>query len=157
MNPVIFLAIALGLTVVATATQWGAHAYRTRGLRRLARQNEMHFCYNDRFRFAPMVAEAFPIAGAADVRVLDMLYGSRDDLHRYVFTVEFTRGVVRTKSRRRRVAAFVEPRRAARHRPLDLRLADEKLSILDQYGALCESVLSNRPSLPERDAPNEGE
>lgn len=143
MSPTLFLLLAIGLTLAAYAAQWIICLRRTRPLRHLARAHGMHFCPSDRFHFAPMIAQRLPIAGAADVRIFDLIYGSHNDLHRYVFSVEYTRGVVRTKSRHRCVAAFVEPRRAVHSRFVDLCMADDPTRpIVDQYKSLCQYVLS---------------
>jgi hypothetical protein len=55
--------------------------------------------------------------------------------YRYIFTAEYTLGVLRTKKRYLRVASFAEPRdrrHAGEAEPV--RLGTESLSIFEQYG-----------------------
>jgi hypothetical protein len=134
-----FLWLTIATTAIAAGAQFLRRQARTRRLRQLAARQSMHYSPGDRFRFASKVAEHFPVPGAADVRVSDVIYGSRDELHRYVFAVDYTRGVVRTKRRLRRVAAFVEPR-GQRERRIELHLADPALPALQQYETLCDLV-----------------
>ena len=82
---------------------------RQRVLRKLARQWDMHFAAGDRLRLASRVAPHLPIPGAANVRVRDLLFRTHGDLHHYLFSVDYTVGVIRGKIGRCRVAGFQEP------------------------------------------------
>lgn len=68
----------------------------------------MRFTAEDRFQLAPRVASGFPIPGAADVLVCDLIYRQEDAGFRYLFTVEYTLGVLRTKRRRTGAGMVVE-------------------------------------------------
>ena len=61
-------------------------------------------------RITAKVVGRLPVPGAANVRVRDVIYGTERDRYRYVFTAEFTVGVVGPKHRVARVATFSEPR-----------------------------------------------
>jgi hypothetical protein len=91
------------------------------------------------------VAAVFPTPGAADVVVRDVLYGQAGDGSagglRYLFTVEYTTGVLRTKRRRSAVGTAVEAARSVEGRgtgtggsaPLDVALAPAELPAVAQY------------------------
>jgi hypothetical protein len=137
MPPITFLILGLAITGTYAGIEFILRRRRTRELRALARTHSMHYCFGDRFRFASKIAEHFPVIGAADIRVRDLLYGSHDETHRYVFTVEFTKGVIRTKKRHSLVASFTEPRGQRKNRRIDLRFGDKSLTRVDQYRTLC--------------------
>src|SRR2546423_5407251 len=129
------------LTVAVTLSAWLAQTIRSgthqRALRRLATEWRMHYSPGDRFRLADRVAERFPVTGAADVRVVDLIYGIEEAGYRYIFSCEFTSGVGKWKHRRRRVATFCEPKdRADAAGWSPLKLAAENLPLLDQYRSL---------------------
>ena len=138
MPPLDLLAILLGLTAVAVWREYRArHRLRT-VLRAMAAGARMNFSVADQFRLTSRVVAIFPVPGAASVVVHDLLYSSEGGRHRYLFTVDYTLGVVRTKRRLRRVAAFSEPRdrTALADPPPTLQLAPGELSLVDQYLAL---------------------
>jgi len=122
------------LTLLAGGIDALGRRRRHRKLRALAAQWRMTYSADDRLRLADKVADRFPIPGAADVHVNDVIYGADKDAYRYVFTAEFTIGVVRTKHRRVRVASFTEPRdRDSVDSAGPLVLAPDRLSLLEQY------------------------
>ncbi len=99
----------------------------------------MHFSLFDRLRLTDRVAQAIPIPGAAAVRVFDLLYHSDAGRHHYVFTVEYTLGVVQSKHRLRRAAAFSEPRQKGTGQSASpIRMAPPELTLLEQYRYLLE-------------------
>lgn len=103
-------------------------------LKRLAGEWGMQFCPDDCFRLTLRVAESFPVCGVSDMRVVDLVYGQDGGSHRYIFTAEYTEGVVRTKRRIRRVAMVVESRgRNSSDRETCIVLAPSERSLLDQY------------------------
>ena len=110
MYPWQLLVLMLLITAGALAEQMRARARRARRLRELASRERMHYSPVDRFGLGPRVAKHFPVAGVADVRVSDLLYRSDDGGHRYVFVVDYTRGVLGAKRRLRAVARMTEPR-----------------------------------------------
>ena len=94
----------------------------------------MHYCPTDRFRLADRVAERFPLCGAADVRVLDLIYGIEGDRYRYLFTAEYTLGTVSAKRRIRQAASFSEPRhRESPQAPSEVTLAPADRPLPQQY------------------------
>ena len=100
----------------------------------------MTYSSRDRLRIAWKVADRIPIPGAADVSIFDVIYGSDGRKYRYIFTAEFTVGVVRAKHRHVRVAAFSESReRRGPQIPDRVVLAPEGGSILEQYQKLAPS------------------
>src|SRR3954447_24389250 len=110
MDPVVFLMIVAGVTAAAVLVNAIVRRVRSGKLKGLAAEWGMHYSARDRFHLADRIAPRIPCAGAADVRVIDLIYGLQRERFRYVFTAEYTEGVVRTKHRRRRVVAMTEPK-----------------------------------------------
>lgn len=106
---------------------------RRRVLRALAERMGMHFCPTDRFRLGPRMSPYLDCPGAADVRVYDVIYGMGEDRHRYIFAAEFTRGVVLTKRRNRRIVGMIEPKSFARGGELLVRLSPVDRPLIEQY------------------------
>ena len=96
----------------------------------------MHYNAGDQLRLATKVLPRLPVPGAANVRVMDLMYGSDRDRYRYVFSVEYTVGVVGPKRRVIRVASLSEPRERGNPGMVSLTLAPEDGSLLDQYRSL---------------------
>ncbi len=69
----------------------------------------MHFAPGDRLRLARRIAEQFPVIGAANISVRDLLFRTEESRHQYLFTVDYTVGVIRGKVGRSTVAGFSEP------------------------------------------------
>ena len=109
MTPGLYLILLLLLTLLAMIISHRLRRRRERELSRLAAEWKMHFTATDRFKLAPRVAEHFPIAGAADLRVVDLIYGKTENHRHYYFTAEYTLGVVNTKRRVHRAVMFREP------------------------------------------------
>src|SRR4051812_290518 len=110
MDPQVFLVTMVAVTALAVGAHVLSKWLRARKLKQLAQQWGMHYAQHDRFHLADRVAPRIPCPGAADVRVTDLIYGLKGERFRYVFTAEYTRGVVRTKHRTRRVVAMTEPK-----------------------------------------------
>jgi hypothetical protein len=139
MSPASFLALTIGITAAAMAAQMIVRHRRRSSLRELARVWDMHYSPGDRFRLAARVAERFPVPGASDVRVNDLIYGNEDELHRYIFSAEYTEGVIRSKKRVRRVVTFTEPKgRSDATKWSAFVLADKEKPLVDQYKELRE-------------------
>lgn len=146
MLPLTFLAAVLGLTLAAFIAHLLLRRRSARRLRRAALEWQMHYAEVDRFQITPRVVERFPVPGASDFAVFDLLYRQEKDAYRYLFTVEFTLGVVRAKRRVRRVALLSEPRDArAGEGWSPLTLAPEGLPVVEQYRALREMAADLRP------------
>jgi hypothetical protein len=136
-TPATTLIFLTGASVAATVIDSYSRRQRRVELRALARRWQMHYSERDQLRLAPRVAEQFPIAGIANLQISDIIYGRQNDLYRYVFTAQFTTGIIRTKGRPIRVASFVEPRDTRHPRcvgPIELAPADKP--ILEQYQSL---------------------
>jgi hypothetical protein len=123
----------LAILVIATLTLWIAQFVldraRHRRLIALAREWRMHFAPDDRFNLAPHVAERLSLPGAADVRIVDLIYGSEHGTRRYVFSAHYTRGVVRWKGRTKCVASLSENK----EKWSALTVAPKELSLVEQY------------------------
>ena len=113
MYPTQLLVILILLSAGALAFHLRARAKRAAQLRALAGARRMQYSPQDRFGLAPRVGKLFPTPGVADVRVTDLLYHSDEAGHRYVFTVDYTRGILGAKRRLRATALLTEPRDAA--------------------------------------------
>jgi hypothetical protein len=137
MQPLLVLLSMLVMTAVAVAVDSYRRGKTHCELRQLAKERRMHFSPHDQLRLTSRVATHLPIPGAAYVRVIDLMYGSDGGRHRYVFTAEYTAGVVRSKKRIRRAAAFTEPRqRTDMDLFCDIKLGAAELSLIEQYRAL---------------------
>jgi hypothetical protein len=137
MNPGVLLSVTAVLTCGAAITQRWADRRRRRILRALAVSWGMNFNPGDQLRLAARVAQYLPICGAASVSVGNVIYGIDGEFYRYIFTAEYTLGVLRTKKRHLRAASFAEPRdRRHAGEPEPVRLGTESRSIFEQYGEL---------------------
>src|SRR5688500_15740566 len=92
--PLLLLASLLALTALALVVRKILRPAIKRRLRRFANDWKMRYVERDLFHLAPRIATVIPVPGAADLRVIDVLYASEGDTHRYLFTAEYTRGVV---------------------------------------------------------------
>src|ERR1700704_3397331 len=110
MLPLSFLAIMVCGTLFAFAADLVRRRRTSAVLRKLAAEWHMHYAPNDRFQITPRVVDRFPVPGASDLQVTELIYLPEPEQYRYLFSVEYTEGVVRTKKRVRRVGTFCEPR-----------------------------------------------
>ena len=137
MLPLTFLTVVLSLTLAAFTAHLLSRRRLTLRLRQAAVEWRMHYAEADRFQITPRVVERFPVPGAADFAVFDLVYRQDKENYRYLFTVEYTQGVVRTKERIRRVAMISEPRDAPADEPWSpLTIAPADLPVLEQYRGL---------------------
>ncbi|WP_428939755.1 hypothetical protein [Fontivita pretiosa] len=134
--PSLLLLIVALLTLVALGAQAVLDHRRRRALSALARQWQMHYSPTDVLNLAPRVAAHLPVVGAADVVVRDLIYGTEPSCYRYIFSVEYTTGVVRAKSRRRCVVCATEPRARGQSIWTSFRVARADRSLLEQYRCL---------------------
>jgi len=136
MTPGALLLVCLTVTAIGVGLDVAAHRRRARALRALASLWRMNYHPADQLRIAGKVLSRLPVPGAANVRVMDLIYGSDRDRYRYVFSLEYTIGVIGPKRRIVRVATFSEPRgrgeQPAGHSAL-VTLAPAKGSLVDQY------------------------
>jgi hypothetical protein len=144
MSPSFFFLLTLAVTTLVLLLQIIGDRMRGRALRELAAEWQMHYSRSDRFKLGDRVAEMLPIPGAARVRISDLIYGNEDDGYRYFFRATFTEGVVRGKRRQVRVATFRESRQPGAASALEIRLATEGMSILDQYRELRTLIVDSR-------------
>src|SRR5215210_6433679 len=110
MAPGEVFSFTVGATALALLLEFIGRRRTRRTLRRLAAEWRMTYSQLDSLRLTPKVAGRFPIPGAANLRVSDVIYGIEHDRYRYVFLTEFTTGTVSAKRRELRVATFSEPR-----------------------------------------------
>lgn len=133
MTPISFLYLMLAITALAAGMQVGMRLRRKRSLRRLASDWKMHYNPGDPFHLASQAARRLPLPGAAEVRVTHLIYALKDNHYRYLFTSEFTQGVIHGKKRIRRVATFSDPKDRRDLIASPLILAPEGLPPLEQY------------------------
>jgi hypothetical protein len=140
MLPPIFLLFAL-LLLTAGAVVVDAYYRRQRHgvFRLLAVEHRMHYSARDSLRLTPRVAAALPIPGAAAVRVIDLVYRSDDVAHHYVFTAEYTIGVIGPKTRVRRAGSFSEGKSASSN-AIVVRLGSNDVPLIEQYRVLILSA-----------------
>jgi hypothetical protein len=141
MSPAGLVSLTSGLTCGAVIAQRIIELRRRRKLSALASQWRMNFNAGDQLRLASRVAQRFPIPGAANVSVRDVVYGIDGEFYRYVFTAEYTLGILQTKRRHVRVACFAEPRHRDTPRPPEtVLLAAARLPLLEQYQSFAPSA-----------------
>jgi len=135
MSPILLLIVLIATSAVAAVVAAWMRRTRRRQLAALASQWEMHFTPDDAFQLTPRVAAHFPMPGAADVVVRDLVYGQEDGGRlRYLFTVEYTTGVLRTKRRRTAVAMLVENGQHPEDQPFSgIELAPDDLPLAQRY------------------------
>ena len=151
MTPTLLLALLLGATAAAVAVGAGRRSRQHRAARRAAAAWRMNYGRADSLRLTARVAPHLPAPGAAAVRVSDVVYGTRADAARYVFTVEYTLGVTGPKRRHVRAAALTEPRDRRQTGPATvLVLGDPTFPLADQYAALAPG---NDAGAPPPDGP----
>jgi hypothetical protein len=137
MPPLYLLLCVIALTFAGVGMDSYRRGQTHSALRALAKERRMHFSRHDQLRLTARVAAHLPIPGAAFVRVIDLIYGTDGDQHRYIFTAEYTAGVVKSKKRIRRAATFTEPReRSDLVQMCDIQLAPLDLPLIEQYRAL---------------------
>ena len=131
VSPLLFLAILVGATLVLLFAQRFSDRVHRRRLIGLAREWRMHYAPDDRFNLAARVAERLPLPGAADIRIVDLIYGSDQGTgtRRYVFCAHYTHGVVRWKHREKCVASLAE----TKEQWSSLDIAPKELSMVEQY------------------------
>jgi hypothetical protein len=135
MPPIDLLIVLLIMTVGAWLLDRWIHHRSHAAYREMAIAFKMHYSPNDPLRLTPRIAARLPIPGAAAVRVIDLLYRTDEHNHYYVFTAEYTVGVVGPKYRVRRAAAFTESKLGGdTFHPV--RLASSELSLVEQYRSL---------------------
>lgn len=142
MSPGLLLLICIVATGIAAAVDVATHRRRSAALRALASRWGMNYHPGDQLRLAAKVLPRLPIPGAANVRVLDLVYGSDRDRYRHVFSVEYTLGVIGSKRRIVRVASLSEPRDRSSAAPVVLALARQEGSLIDQYLSLAPAAAS---------------
>jgi hypothetical protein len=109
VSPEFYLILVLAvLTVVVGHSALRSYLQRKQ-LRNLARKWNMHFAPGDRLRLAQRAARHFPVPGAASIRVRNLIFRTEESRHQYLFTVDYTVGIIRGKVGRSSVAGFEEP------------------------------------------------
>jgi hypothetical protein len=135
MSPAALLGLSVLVTAMAGLIDLLLRRRRCRHLRKVARAWKMNFSPRDQFRLTARVAGSFPVPGAARIRVVNLIYGIESERYRYVFTAEYTAGIVTGKRRVRRAGTFSEPRDREASQPA-IALAPGHLPLIEQYRRL---------------------
>ncbi len=130
------------LSIGAWAVDRWARRRRGRRLGGLAGEFQLTYSAVDRFGLADAVAGTFPICGAADVRVGDLIYGQKGGRHCYVFTVDYTLGALSGRRRWRQVGCASESGGPAGRQVQTIRLADRAEPYLEGYRQLLTAMAS---------------
>ena len=109
MTPTLYLLLLLAILLMVVLAGETLQIRNRRRLRACAVRWNMHFAAGDRLRLARRIVGRFPVPGAASVSVRDLLYRTAGNRHEYIFTVDYTVGVIRGKVGRSCVAGFSEP------------------------------------------------
>ena len=153
MTPLQFLILMVAMTVLAACWQFVYRRRQVLALRELAEELQMHYSIDDRFRLAPRIATRLSMPGAAAVTVSDLFFAVEDQNYRYIFRVEYTVGVLRSKVSVQRVATFSEPRdRSLRSADIHLDYAPHDAPLIEQYRQLHAKT---RPATPAEAAKEE--
>src|SRR5438045_3719783 len=138
-SPALFFFGLLGVT----AAVWIIHRILRHGhkerLKQLASGWGMRYAQADPFNLASRVAGEFPIPGVADLRIRDMIYATQGDRHRYVFTAEYTMGVVDRHRREARAVTFCDPKEANGQCATPLILGPAELGLIEPYRHLAQN------------------
>ena len=134
--PVLFFGGLVAVTVLAWIAYRSLRHQRKAALRKLAGDRAMQYSQRDLFSLVNRVGAAFPVPGAADLRVIDLIYATRAGRHLYVFTAQYTRGVSQRQWREEMVLGFCEPAAADGRPPTPLTPAREGLTVLEGYQEL---------------------
>lgn len=131
--PILLLAILLAITIAAAIWSRVGRIARSHKLQELARSWKMRYTPDDRFALTERITPRLPVPGAADVVVRDIVFDQlTGGCFRYLFTVEYTTGVLRTKRRRVSVASVAEGG-CAQLPWSDLTIAPEDLDMQERY------------------------
>ncbi len=142
MPPIDLLGILLAVTAASVGWDRWIRGRHQAVYQQLANEHRMHYSPRDPLRLTPRVVAQLPIPGAAGVRVIDLMYRSDEQNHYYVFTAEYTVGVVGPKRRIRRVAACSESKSGGGI-AVPVRMASPELPLIEQYlQILSEGVLA---------------
>ena len=134
-NPAVCTGFLAAITALAALVEFRSRYTRRRSLRRLAAQWQMTYSPKDRLRVAIHVAEELPSPGAADLSVYDVIWGRQGEMYRYIFTLEYTTGVLSGRRRRRQVGALVESRKDDTSHAA-LQIAPAQGTLVEQYQSL---------------------
>jgi hypothetical protein len=141
MTPLLFLGVVISVTALASLVNTILRRRWREQLLKLAGESKMAYSHHDRFNLSDRVAQHFPIPGVASLRVIDLLYASEAGGYRYVFSAEYTNGVIRSKHRKLRAATFYEsPAVSDAVVWSTLTLAPAELPLFDQYKKLVEGA-----------------
>jgi hypothetical protein len=145
MPPLLLLLLLVLLTAVAVLTSAMMRKAASARVAALAASWKMRFTPVDRFQLTRNIATHFPIPGAADVVIRDLVYGEDASAAglRYFFTIEYTLGILRTKRRRVSAGTLIEAPGTDADRLSAITLAPAKLPLLEQY-----EWLRQPPTLP---------
>ena len=136
--PSLFFGSLAAVTILAFALHRIFRHERKGALRTLATERAMQYSQHDLFALANRVGSAFPVPGAADLRIFDLIYATRAGRHLYVFTAQYTRGVSQHQWREEMVLGFCEPAAADGPPATPLTPAREGLTVLESYRDLLQ-------------------
>ncbi len=158
MSPLLYLILTLAVLAVVVGQGTVGRYLCRRKLRGLAHEWNMHFAPGDRLRLSQRAVGCLPVPGAADIRVRDLFFRTEESRHEYLFTIDYTVGVIRGKVGRSCVAGFQEPvSRGNRGNlsPPDLIVAPRNLPLYDAYRHVLRLLAENprRPHLAPGDSP----
>lgn len=140
MTPPSFVLAAVALTLLAYLLHRAMRHRLKAGLRQLARQHRLSYVQDDLFGLGDRIAGRFPVPGGADIRILDVLYATQGARHRYLFTAEYTRGVINRHVREAMVLSFCEASEGGDPCPSALLAGDETMRVIDQYEAMLKDL-----------------
>lgn len=130
-QPLLFLAILLAVTGLASLAWAIVRRRRSGRLAALAAQWGMLYAADDRFNLTAPAVARLPVPGAADVVVRDIVYRVTSDGFLFLFTIEYTAGVLRARQRRTAIGSICECTREASYSSLTL--APEELEEGERY------------------------
>jgi hypothetical protein len=118
----------------AICIQFIRHRSRANTFRKLAGEWKMRYSKRDLFHLAQRIARQFPAPGVSDLRVLDLIYASEGNRHRYLFTIEYTTSQADQFRREQRAGTFADSAESvAKDTPIHLQLGPAGVPINAQY------------------------
>lgn len=142
MSPVMFLMLVGVATLAAGILNFVLQKRRSAQVRKLAQEWQMHYTPDDRFGLAARIAQQLGVAGVAQVRVADVIYGSEGEWYRYYFTVEYTIGVLRRHHDVRCACMTTERKERQGVREMGSpTVGPMELGLMEQYRRLREKVV----------------
>jgi hypothetical protein len=137
--PSILLIVLMEITIAAVAGQVLVRRRRSGAVRSIAKEWDMYYSPLDQFGLAEQGVKHLPVAGAAKVRAVDLIYRRADEDFFCVFSVAFTRGVLGAKHRQHMVAGVRQIRKE-----YSWMVAPSERKLVEQYEFVRQGLMGTK-------------